>query len=105
MKNKPSEIKNKIPATQLGLFDDNKPEPAKKLRVEWSMGSESAPFIPKDKSVEDTSLVYKAWQSGAMTSGRERLCINGKKTLWYQTENMPLTFNNETQVISLIEHL
>ena len=105
MKNKPSEIKNKIPANQLAFFNDNKSEPTKKLRVEWSMRSENAPFIPKDKSVEETSLVFKAWQTGTFTSGKERLCLDGKKPLWYQTENLPFNFDGGTQVLSLIEHL
>ena len=105
MKNKPSEIKNKIPANQLAFFNDNKSEPTKKLRVEWSMRSENAPFIPKDKSVEETSLVFKAWQTGTFTSGKERLCLDGKKSLWYQTENLPFNFDGGTQVLSLIEHL
>ena len=105
MKNKPSEIKEKIPASQLGLFDDKPSQPALKLRVEWSMGSESAPFIPKDKSVEETSLIFKACQTGSFTSGEERLCLNGKKSRWFRTENLPFRAAGGTQVLSLIEHI
>lgn len=105
MKNKPSEIKRKVPTAQLGLFDDHKPQPAMKLRVEWSLGSENAHYIPKDKSVEETSLIFKAWQTGTFTSGKERLCLDGKKSLWYQTENLPFNIDGGTQVLSLIEHL
>lgn len=105
LKNKPLEIKNKVPDNQLGLFDNNKPEPAKKLRVEWSMGSQSAPFIPKDKSVEESSQVYEALRTGAFTSGKERLCLDGRKSAWYQTQNLPFNLEGETQVLSLIEYL
>ena len=92
MKNKPSEKKKQVPIAQLGLFDDHRPQPAMKLRVEWSMGSENASFIPKDKSVEETSLVFKAWQTGTFTLGKERLCLDGKKLSWYQTENLPIKY-------------
>lgn len=105
LKNKPSEIKSKVPDNQLGLFDNNKPEPAKKLRVEWSMGSQSAPFIPKDKSVEESSQVYEALRTGAFTSGKERLCLDGRKSAWYQTQNLPFNLEDEPQVLSLIEYL
>jgi Zn-dependent peptidase ImmA (M78 family) len=105
MKNKPSEIKRKVPSAQLGLFDDHKPQPAMKLRVEWAMGSENAPFIPKDKSVEETSLIFKACQTGSFTSGEERLCLDGRKSRAFRTENLPFIMNGGTQVLSLIEHL
>ena len=104
MKNKPSEIKGKIPVAQLGLFDDKPSQPALKLRVEWSMGSENAPYIPKDKSVEETSLIFKAWQTGSFTSGEECLCLDGRKSRWFQTENLPFPVDGGTQVLSLIEH-
>lgn len=105
MKNKPSEIKRKVPSAQLGLFDDHKPQPAMKLRVEWAMGSENAPFIPQDKSVEETSLIFKAWQTSFFTSGEECLCLDGRKSRWFQTENLPFSVDGGTQVLSLIEHL
>ena len=105
MKNKPSEIKRKVPSAQLGLFDDHKPQPAMKLRVEWAMGSENAPFIPKDKSVEETSLIFKAWQTSSFTSGEECMCLDGRKSRWFQTENLPFSVDDGTQVLSLIEHL
>jgi Zn-dependent peptidase ImmA (M78 family) len=105
LKNKPSETRCKVPDNQLGLFDNNKIETAKKLRVEWSMGSQSAPFIPKDKSVEESSQVYEALRTGLFTSGKERLCFNGQKSAWYQTQNLPLYLECEPGVLSLIEYL
>ena len=104
LKNKPSEIKNEVSNAQLGFFDDPISHPAMKLRVEWSMGSESAPFIPKDKSVEETSLIYKAWQTGSFTAREECLCLDGRKSRWFQTENLPFPIDGGTQVLSLIEH-
>ena len=104
MKNKPSEIKRKVPTAQLGLFYDSRSLPAMKLRVEWSMGSESAPFIPKDKSVEETSIIFKAWQTGSFTLGEDCLCLDGRKSRWFRTENLPFSVDGGTQVLSLIEH-
>ena len=104
MKNKPSEIKGEIPAAQLGFFDDQRSHPAMKLRVEWSMGSENAPFIPKNKSVEETSIIFKAWQTGSFTSGEDCLCLDGRKSRWFRTENLPFSVDGGTQVLSLIEH-
>ena len=104
MKNKPSEIMRKVSTAQLGLFDDHKPQPAMKLRVEWSLGSENAPHIPKNKSVEETSLIFKAWQTGSFTAGEERLCLDGRKSRWFRTENLPFSVDGGTQVLSLIEH-
>jgi hypothetical protein len=104
MKNKPSEIMRKVSTAQLGLFDDHKPQPAMKLRVEWSLGSENAPHIPKNKSVEETSLIFKAWQTGSFTAGEERLCLDGRKSRWFRTENLPFSVDGGTQVLSLIVH-
>jgi len=105
MKNKPIEIKKMVPDKQLGFFDENQYISAKKLRVEWSMGSTNAPFIPKDKSVETSSLIYSAWQSHGFTSGRERLCLDGRKSAWYKTQNFPFNHENDAHVLSLIEHV
>jgi Zn-dependent peptidase ImmA (M78 family) len=105
MKNKPSEIKNKIPDMQLSFLDEKLRGPMMKLRVEWSMGNTYAPFIPKDKSIEESSLTYRAWQSGNYTSGKERLCLDGRKTKLYLTQNLPFTNKDETRVLSVIEDL
>lgn len=104
MKNKPSEIKNEVSNAQLGLFDDHKPQPAMKLRVEWSLGSENALYIPKDKSIEETSLIFKAWQTGSFTAGEECMCLDDRKSRWFRTENLPFSVDGGTQVLSLIEH-
>ncbi|PKO00118.1 MAG: hypothetical protein CVU42_05090 [Chloroflexi bacterium HGW-Chloroflexi-4] len=105
LKNKPSEIKNCHTKDQMCLFDDNISGPAKKIRVEWSMGSQSAPFIPKNKSIEESSLINKAWSTGLFTEGKERLDLGGRKSAFYQTQNWPFKNNGETQVLSLIEYL
>jgi Zn-dependent peptidase ImmA (M78 family) len=105
MKNKPSEIRNMLSYAQLSFLDEKRQEPTKKLRVGWSMGSASAPFIPKDKSVEPPTLIYSAWQSGIFTSGKERLCLDGRKSAWYHTQNLPFNHISDTQVLSLIEYL
>jgi len=98
MKNKPSEIKNLVKNKQINLFGEKNLEPMKKLRVEWSIGGPRAPFIPKNKSVDTTSLAFSAWQSGVFTSGKERLCLDGRKSVWYQTQNLPFAHEGETRV-------
>ena len=58
MKNKPSEVKSRVPEQQMVLLEVS---PAKitppKLRVEWSFTGRSSHFIPKDKSVPVTSSI------------------------------------------------
>jgi hypothetical protein len=90
---------------QLSFLDEKLRGPMMKLRVEWSMGNTYAPFIPKDKSIEESSLTYRAWQSGNYTSGKERLCLDGRKTKLYLTQNLPFTNKDETRVLSVIEDL
>lgn len=104
MKNKPTEIKNQPAASQMTLFDGHEVGlPAKKLRVEWSMRAPDGPFIPENKSTEQTSLIYSAWESGSFTEGEERMSIDGRNTGWYRSENLPFEFDDERYVLSLIE--
>lgn len=104
MKNKPTEIKKAVPAQQMGMLPDINLLPPKKLRVEWSYGGINSPFIPKDKSTENTSLIYSAWETGKFTSGRERMTFNNQTSHWCTCENMPYDrSDNERCVLSLIE--
>lgn len=103
MKNKPAEIKNKPQASQLTMLGVEVTLPAKKLRVEWCLGGNNSPFIPKDKSVENTSLIYQAWETNTFTSGKEQIAFDNRIPFWYSSESMPFTITDERFVISLIK--
>lgn len=107
MKNKPSEIKGQKNNEQMLLdgFEATEQNYPKKLRVEWALCSRNSPFIPKDKSTDDNSVIYKAWQSGVFSSGDEKLCFQNKTYYWYSTENLPFKINDERVVLSLIKRL
>jgi Zn-dependent peptidase ImmA (M78 family) len=106
MKNKPIEIKNQPFATQLKLLDDvNNELPAKKLRVEWSIQSKNGIYIPHNKSTENTTQIYKAWQFGSYTCGEEVMCFDGRRRGLYRSENLPFMHDGERYVLSLIEYL
>jgi Zn-dependent peptidase ImmA (M78 family) len=105
MKHKPSEMKNSIPNAQLFFADLQPIGPSKKLRVEWSFGNSKAPFIPKNKSIEESSLVYLAWHSQIFTSGIEIINLSSRQIKKYRTQNNPFTINDETVVLSLLEKI
>lgn len=105
IKNKPTELRKISHANQLSLFNTKQVLPEEKLRVEWSISNESAPIIPLHKSVEKTSLIYKAYQSGSETSGNEHLFLGDNYLQSCHTENLPFLGSDGMQVLSIIEHL
>jgi len=105
MKNKPVELKRPTGPNQITLFQTTNDLPPKKLRVEWSLGGPTAQFIPKEKSTENSSIVYRAWEKGIFTSGKERMTFNNRNSAWYFSENMPFDYSGERGIISLIERL
>ncbi len=105
MKNKPTETRNVSNDTQMTMFGIENALPAKKLRVEWCLGSPDSPFIPKDKSTESTSLISQAWITNTFTSGRERMTFDNRHSAWYSGENMPFTLDQERYVISLMRRI
>lgn len=102
MKNKPSEVKSQVPAQQMVLLEVS---PAKiappKLRVEWSFTRSSSYFIPKDKSVPETSYIYSAWHNRCFSAGNDRLELGHAKGNFY-SESLPFEANGEWQVLSLL---
>jgi Zn-dependent peptidase ImmA (M78 family) len=102
MKNKPTEINNTNNASQMTMFGVQNIAPAKKLRVEWSLGGVNSPYIPKDKSVENSSLIYQAWETNRFTSGRVNISLDNRNASWFSSENLPFTTDGERYVISLI---
>jgi hypothetical protein len=102
MKNKPTEIQDQGSSEQLSLFADHPAAiPAKKLRVEWTLSGQMIPYIPRDKSVPEDSLIYKAWQDGVFTAGQDDLELGkAKGTFW--SENQPFESQGERCVLSLL---
>lgn len=102
IKNKPTELNNSNNASQMTMFGVQNIAPAKKLRVEWSLGGVNSPYIPKDKSVENSSLIYQAWETNRFTSGRVNISLDNRNASWFSCENLPFTTDGERYVISLI---
>jgi hypothetical protein len=100
MKNKPTEIRDKSPESQLSFFSDfSKGMPPQKLRVEWSLVN--GPYIPPNKSISEDSLIYTAWRDRNFTVGEEWLDlakIRGK----FRYENQPFEVEGEWFVLSLL---
>ena len=102
MKNKPSELDKRMPKEQIqlpGFAGTSLPSP--KLRVEWSYGKVYNTFIPDHKSVDPTSSVYLAWESGQFTICEESSPF-GRYSRPIKLENKPVIINNEKCVLSLI---
>lgn len=100
MKNKPTEIRDKISESQLSFFNNFSREiPPKKLRVEWSLVN--GPYIPPNKSVPEDSLIYAAWKDKNFTVGEEWLDL---ANVWgkIRCENQPFEADDEWFVLSLL---
>lgn len=102
MKNKPSEIKNQVPKSQLTLIEISVPRSApQKLRVDWSFAGTGMPFIPKGKSVPDNTLIYAAWRERRFVAGSEHLDL-GTSGGVFSVENQPFETEGEWRVLSLL---
>ena len=102
MKNKPSEIKSQVPENQLLLIEIPMLRIApQKLRVEWSFTGAEMPFIPKDKSVPDNTLINAAWRDRHFVAGSEHLDLGTLSGDFY-VENQPFETEGEWQVLSLL---
>lgn len=102
MKNKPTEIENQVPEKQMALFELPSAKIARqKLRVEWSFAGTETPFIPKDKSVSDDSLIYAAWRDHCVTAGTERIHLGTIHGAFY-SENQPFETEEGWHVITLL---
>ncbi len=102
VKNKPTEIKAKVSPNQISLFGQ-KPEEIhpKKLRVEWSLGGPNVPYIPPNKSIQEDTSIYAAWEEGEFTVGKNNLDLGSAKGV-FKSENQPFEAHNERFVISLL---
>jgi Zn-dependent peptidase ImmA (M78 family) len=101
-KHKPSEVRGKAPAEQIPLFNGTLGTmPPKRLRVDWAIGRDGGPFIPKDKSVPQDSSIYVAWETGSDTTGKDFLDLGGVYG-HCRSENHPFESDGERRVISLL---
>ncbi len=106
MKNKPTELRNQSPQKQLAFSGFDLAEiPPKRLRVEWSLGGPNSPYVPVDKSVEKTSLIFSALEKDIFTSGDENLTFDGRTYAKYHTENQPFEVEGESMVLSFVRWL
>lgn len=102
MKNKPTEIQNKISEHQLTLFiGTEKALPPKKLRVEWSLSGPKVPYIPPEKSVPEDSSIHAAWRDRKFIIGEDRLDLANIAGIC-SCENMPFEVDDEWFVLSLL---
>ena len=91
---------------QLPLFGDaDSMDPPKKLRVERVYVSPSVraskTFIPREKSVDDSTLVFRAYNDGVPTAGYDDLDLARLRGRYY-TENRPIKIDGEWRVLSLV---
>ncbi len=102
MKNKPTELRSSISPDQISLFEQGYNElPPKKLRVEWSLTSPNAPYIPADKSVPEDCSIFAAWVSTDFTVGLDMLDL-GNVQGRFRCENQSFESKGERLVISLL---
>ena len=91
---------------QLPLFGDaTSMDPPKKLRVDRVYTSPavraSKTFIPRQKSVDDSTLIFRAYDEGVSTAGYDNLDLATLRGRYY-TENRPVKIDGEQQVLSLV---
>lgn len=102
MKNKPTEIRNRVPDNQLALLDIPLEKVApQKLRVEWSFSSPGVSYIPTHKSVPEDSSIYLAWRDRRFTIGADLLEL-GSIQGHFCCESLPFEVDGEWRVLSLL---
>jgi hypothetical protein len=102
LKNKPTEIRNRVPDNQMALIDIPLERIApKKLRVEWSFTSPGVPYIPTDKSVPGDSSIFLAWRDRCFTKGTDQLELGAVRGAFF-SENLPFDVDGDWRVLSLL---
>jgi Zn-dependent peptidase ImmA (M78 family) len=78
-------------------------DPPKKLRILRIFNSSYSEvgFIPKQKSVESNTSIFKCFESGGYTSGFDYLDLVSEKGTFF-VESIPVSLNGEKRVLSLI---
>jgi len=103
MKNKPSEIKKKIPPEQTNFpgFEVS-PLPSPKLRAEWCYGNITDHVFPDNKSIPVDSSVYHSWENETYAKSEETIPFPGYNHKGI-IENKPISINDEKMILSLIQ--
>ena len=101
-RHKPSELKKMSSGDQLSLYGGAAGlAPLKRLRVAWSIGKDGAPYVPPHKSVEESSSIYRAWETKLDNEGMDHLKLgplSGRCTC----ENHPEEVEGQQVVLSLL---
>lgn len=99
---KPIEERTLPSDCQLALFDEYPAQPPpEKLRVCWGCSTRDELFIPKHKSVEFDTTIYRCYELGMATEGTDWIDL---KSVYGQCscESMPVTLGEERCVLSVI---
>ena len=102
MKNKPTELRNRIPENQIelpGLHPNNLP--VKKIRVSWTHGQYRNYFLPLDKSIPEDSSIYYAWNTNQFASGEDIIPF-GSYNVKVLVESKPINIEGKKHILSLI---
>ncbi|MEN8181275.1 MAG: ImmA/IrrE family metallo-endopeptidase, partial [Myxococcota bacterium] len=103
-RHKPSELKKMSSGDQPSLYGGGVgAAPPKRLRVAWSLGKEGVPYVPPHKSVEESSSIYRAWESRLDNEGVDHLKLgplSGRCTCENHTEEV-----EGQQVVLTLLHL
>ncbi len=91
-RHKPSELKKMSSGDQLSLYGGAAgAAPPKRLRVAWSIGKGGAPYVPPHKSVDESSSIYRAWETKLDNEGVDDLKLgplSGRCTCENHTEEV-----------------
>lgn len=102
LRQKPTEIRISGKEHQPSLFADLALDALPpKLRVGWCLAGPGVPFIPRDKSVPDTSSISRAYREARFVVGDDVLELGAAKGRFH-CESNPFEIENERQVLSLL---
>lgn len=99
---KPKEERAMPHPNQLCFFEDYAPEPPpKKLRVQWGCSTEDEVFIPRHKSIEFDTSIYKAYEQGLTVRAVDWIDLETFCGHCF-CESMAVTMDVERRVLSVI---
>ncbi|WP_158666621.1 ImmA/IrrE family metallo-endopeptidase [Salinibacter altiplanensis] len=100
---KPADEKSMADSSQLSFLDEGyRHAPQKELRAQWNVfGSPAEEYqVPRNKSVSRDSLIFQAYDEGALCEGREQVSLVNLEGE-FQVEAAPFVVGNDTYVVSL----
>ncbi len=99
---KPSEERTMPHPNQLRLFEDYIPQPPpEKLRVRWGCSTGDGRFIPRHKSIELDTCIYKAYEQRSIVRAVEWIDLGTICGRCF-CESMAVTVDAERYVLSVI---